>query len=512
MEAVALLLCLGAAGAFHRADAGVLPHTATSPTITVARLVGSARLASPVYGIPTLLSANGNMALTEGTNAAGEPAIFEYDQTGGHWDATPAAVLSSPDTGHTSAFFPLALSADASTLVVGAPARGQGDWSRVYIYSRSNGSWSPTPVAELGNPRTGGDDTDGFGDRASLSGDGSTLLLADSATIDGVPYEGAVYLYRKVAGAWETSPDATFLDPDPIVVSGYGVTVSLTHFGYESTSVSPDGDSVLVGDPANGHPGKAYLYESNPDGTWPTDPQPVAVLQRPAPSGTVDDGFGSHTALSRNGTEAYVGTSNFNVTPALYLFDKNNGTWSTDMTRKFVVPDADTSAFADTHFTLSGDGDTLFLATYQSQESDPDCCGFVYIYRRESGTWSQSPVNELAEPDQYLSPYNNAFGLTSLVATTDGSTVMIGDTQPPNATPAWGGPTYQGPGAAFVFHTTDDWAQPYTGGGTPPPSGSPGGGGSQSGGGGALGGLVLAALLLLLAGRGYAEQDRPARS
>lgn len=520
MGAVALLWCLAGMGALHGADAGVLPHAATSSAITVAQFEGSSGSASPAYGIPTLFSMNGNMALTGGTNAAGKPSIFEYDRTNGAWDASPTAVLSSPDTTHTSVFTPLAVSAEGSTLVAGAPVlvfgATQEDWSRVYIYSRSNGAWSQAPVAVLSNPRTGGNDSDGFGEKATLSGDGSTLLLADHATIDGVPDEGAVYLYEKVNGLWETSPEATFLDPDPIIVSGYGATVSATQFGYWSASVSSDGRSVIVGDPATGHPGKAYLYEANADGTWPADPQPVAVLQRPAPSGTVDDGFGSHVGFARDGTEAYVGTSRFDVTPTLYLFKKSSGTWSTDAVRKFVVPDADTSAYSDTRFALSGDGNTLFLATYQSVESQPNCCGFVYVYQRKNGTWSQSPVNRLAEPDQYLSPYNNAFGQSSLVSTTDGSTVLIGDEQPGNVTPPAGGPSYPGPGAAFAFHTTDDWAQPYTGGGTPPPSagGSPGGGGSQAGGsgGGSLGGLALAALLLLLAVRGYAERGKRRKS
>lgn len=492
--ALAWLILVGVALLSRPAFARAAPSAGTSPGVTVAEFenpLGQGDIGG-AFGSSVLIAADGDIALIDGADAsvpkAGEKGYL-YEKTNGTWDTSPSHVFASSSSTHGLAA--IALSADGATAAfLVSPSDG------VVIFDQVDHVWSSAPVAELSYASDKA--------TAAISADGSELLLGNPyATVNGVPNEGAAYLYEKINGAWASTPVATFLDPAPQIVSGQGSTTSESHFGV--VALSADGNTVLIGDRSDGGIGRAYLYEIQTGANWPEDPVPAAVIE--APSSQSADGFGINVALSSDGNDAFVQNNPLTSSPvpSVYLFDKQGGTWSTAPVRSFALP---SDYYSVPGFAISGDGSVMMTEAGLGLSSGPNCCQVVLVYTRLNGIWTTEPVNRLAEPDELAlaSPYNNDFGSVFFhfqgQISYDGSEALIGDTQSPSASPPPPNqiPTYGGPGVAYAFETTDDWQTPYTGGGTPP---SPPPSGSDGGGGGTFGGWALLGLLLVVGARRY---------
>ncbi|MGP1684569.1 MAG: FG-GAP repeat protein, partial [Giesbergeria sp.] len=162
----------------------------------------------------------------------------------------------------------MALSADGSTLVAGAPVESssasgingnQADNAAefagaVYAFSRSGSTWAQQAYLKASNTETG----DQYGHSLSLSADGQTLAVGAIAEdggakgIDGdqtsnsALYAGAVYLYNREGSGWtqsayvkasDTSSHSTVMGPGSFASFGYGL------------ALSADGRSLAVGAP-----------------------------------------------------------------------------------------------------------------------------------------------------------------------------------------------------------------------------------------------------------------------
>jgi hypothetical protein len=187
--------------------------------------------------------------------------------------APPARVVSTPvqllEPGSDRALAGFAVAIDGDRVLIGAPGRiGGGQAGVVYVFERIAGAWELRPNIEA--PADG--DQGNFG--------ASVALIGDDALI-GRPYagsseEGAAYHYRFDGTTWQPTE----------LVRPAGAP---TRFG---TSVAMSDAFFVVGaiDSGTGQPGRAYVYPRAGG-----DPVPLA------PAGVeAADGFGASVAISGN--------------------------------------------------------------------------------------------------------------------------------------------------------------------------------------------------------------------
>lgn len=245
------------------------------------------------------LSGNGSVAVigAEGfaTNAG---AAYIFSLANGTW-STPA-VISDPDATAFDYFsYPVAISADGSSVLIGSLAAvgGQSHAGKAYLYTVSGSTWSK--AHEFDDPNGVADDF--FGDSGvSLSNDGQTALVgANGVTVGGKFGAGSAYVYSESNGTW--SLPVTLTDPDQTILDNFGFPVA----------ISGDGSAVLIGSEAavqgQGAAGKAYLYILSGD-TW------LKAKEFDDPAATAFDYFGhSGVALSYDGEAAFISAYNTTV-------------------------------------------------------------------------------------------------------------------------------------------------------------------------------------------------------
>jgi hypothetical protein len=150
----------------------------------------------------------------------------------------------------------LALSADASTLVVGAPQESVGE-GVVYVYVAAPGSGLWNLQRKLLPIDVGGVGMGNFGTSVALSAAGDTLAV-------GVPALAAVVLYvRNASGVW-TNQTGLFSAPTSTFLSLFGWSVSM----------NAAGDALAVGAPFDStgatYAGAVYTMTRSAGGVWGT--------------------------------------------------------------------------------------------------------------------------------------------------------------------------------------------------------------------------------------------------
>lgn len=350
----------------------------------------------------------------------------------------------------------VALSADGSTLAIGAPGDSSAshgingdpspseatDYSgAVYVYARVNGRWDQQAYVKASNQ--GGS----FGATVALSADGNTLVAgapAESSNASGVNGNqadtsvfgaGAAYVFTRTTGTWAQQayikPVLEVLQPS-------------TFFG-SALALSADGKTLAVGSPGeyNGlntpnqinFGGAVHVYARNND-TW-------TVHSRVTSSEAEDsDRFGTQLAISGDGQTLAVGAPHrkgflapdalhpsgryVSSVGAAYVLTRNGATWTQQAALK--PPVIEYTAFG-TALALSTDGNTLAVgapgytdAVTPRPVSPPDTAapGTVYTFHRQVGQWSQQT---LLKPT--ISEKLEGFGRT-LAMSADGRTVAVG--------------------------------------------------------------------------------------
>ncbi len=143
-----------------------------------------------LFGTSVSLNAKGNILAI---GASDKSYVDVYTLSNGEWINQ---ILFGPSSFGTS----VSLNADGSMLAVGAPIE-----RKVYLYTLSNDKWT------LLQPElTHTDSKARFGDRVNLSADGSTLVVA--APQGDATGEAAVYLYTLSNGEW--TPAQKLLDTE----------------------------------------------------------------------------------------------------------------------------------------------------------------------------------------------------------------------------------------------------------------------------------------------------------
>jgi len=229
---------------------------------------------SDLFGERVALSADGSTlavaAIQEGSAAIGidgnqannsaqnSGAVYVFINSGTTW-SQQAYVKASNTQGNAKFGTGLALSADGSTLAVGALGESSaatgvgGDQSNnsssaagaVYVFTRSGTTWSQDAYVKASNTGT----LDSFGQRLGLSADGmmlavgapgessaATRIMGDQAD-NSAPAAGAVYMFARSSTAWSQRAYVKAFNTDTMDAFGAGL------------ALSADGSTLAVGAP-----------------------------------------------------------------------------------------------------------------------------------------------------------------------------------------------------------------------------------------------------------------------
>jgi hypothetical protein len=287
----ALVGAAGAAYIFHVSDAGSWSSSET-PTATLTDHRAGRFLYGPVMG----LSADGTTAFVPAVPAKGTRIDVFHVSAADAWAAssTPTATLTLSTTVAISA---LAVSADGTTLVVGAPG-DNGNHGLAYVFHASSESaWASTstPTATLRNKDQGANDFF-TGVEVAISGDGMTVLVSDyqDVTVGG---EGAYVFHASGEDAWTSRSTPTAILSDSTSGDNTGLGLSL--------ALSDDGTVVVLGASyANGLVGMVDVYDIAGEDAWTTTATPTAKLSYAG--GKRLDYFGQEVAASADGDTVFV--------------------------------------------------------------------------------------------------------------------------------------------------------------------------------------------------------------
>lgn len=284
----------------------------------------------------------------------------------------------------------------------------------VYYFVRNGTTWTQsqkivptTKVASLG-----------FGSSVAMSQDGLYALIG-AATADG---KGAVYYFKYVNGAWKEMSKLTASD---------GATSDL--FG-TSVALSADGTYALIGaigdDNQASNCGNVYIFTRSGDG-WTQQ----ATLACPEPEAAIS--FGSAVSLNSDATKAVMSAYQKTVSGtiaagAVYYFTRSGSTWT--YVSRLVSPRVISSGFYGSAVALNQSGTALYVGAYQDNLRGV-ATGAVFAYTLSGSTW----IYDKEYLDQ-LYMANNQFGV-SLSLSGDGSTMFVGSYSSDEAATDAGGVT-----------------------------------------------------------------------
>ncbi|BEP95043.1 hypothetical protein GmRootA79_34270 [Acidovorax sp. A79] len=416
----------------------------------------------------------------------------------------------------------VALSADGSTLAVGAPgddsgatgidgdptnSAASGSGAVVVFVRGSGGGWSQQAYVKASNTALGM----AFGYSVALSADGNTLAVGSvwerggATGINGDQTDtskpgspGAAYVFTRSSSQW--TQQAYVKPSNTGVAQSFGSSVALAADG-NTLAVGAVGESSnatgIQGDQTNSTmptAGAVYVF-SRFGSTWNqqayvkasnTEPTPEYVTSPPLFTPVIANAqqFGTSLALSADGNTLAVGAPgersaamgvngnqsdrSANKAGAVYLFTRSsNSLWS----QLAYVKASNTNAndFFGHRLALSGDGATLAVGALgeaskatgiQGAQGDNAApgAGATYVYTRGSGGWDQQAYIKASNTDA-----GDVFG-NALALSFDGSTLAVGAPQEAsNATGINGNQadnTAWQAGAAYVYRRDGvTWSQ-----------------------------------------------------
>lgn len=364
--------------------------------------------------------------------------------------------------------YSIALSADGSTMAVGAPQEassgtgidgpirdnGAAGAGAVYVFSRVSGGWSQQAYIKASNTDAG----DEFGGALAISADGSTLAVAaerERSAARGVSGDqadntavaaGAVYVFVRTGGSW--SQQAYLKSSNTDLGQEFGVSVALSAdasilvVGADGESSAAEGINGNQADRSVPFAGAAYVFIRT-SGGWSQQ-----AYLKASNTGELDE-FGSAVAISADGSTvavcavgessaaAGVGASQSDnsavLAGATYVFRASRGIWAQEAYIKASNPDR-TDHFG-TAVSMSIDGSWLAVSASQESSSasgvDGDQgnngapnAGAVYVFSRSATVWAQDAYIKASNPDP-----DDGFGgptVDAIALNGDGTTLIVG--------------------------------------------------------------------------------------
>jgi 6-phosphogluconolactonase (cycloisomerase 2 family) len=310
------------------------------------------------------------------------------------------------DASHDELGSSLALSADAKTLVTGAPHSNM-NMGYVKVYRTDDDGWNPM---QLGQTIYGEAVDDYFGDSVDISRDGRTIAIGAPGVYESSDQSGYVRVYYLESDSLSSSWKQVGQD-----ITGETVGDS---FG-ESISLSEDGTILAFGawtNDGNGvDSGHVRVYQLKDSGTnW-------EQLGQDINGDASDDGSGHSVSLSADGKTVAIGqldnseNSDWSGHVRVYQINSEGSSW--EQLGQNIAGVEPYDQFGYWSVTLSPDGKVLAVGAPSYN------IGYVRVYYLETNdigsSWKQIGQDIIGEePDE-------GFGI-SVSMSEDGETLAIG--------------------------------------------------------------------------------------
>lgn len=298
------------------------------------------------------------------------------------------------------------------------------------------------------------DINDNFGHAVAVSDDGNTVAVgarAEDGANNNTPESGAVYVFTRIANAWQ----------GPVLLRASNAGEN-DRFGY-AVALSSNGDTLAVGamneasadaaDPTDNFAtgaGAAYLFARDINGDWSEQ----AYIKASNVEG--GDNFGSAVALSNDGNILAVGApgedGEINLesnSGAVYTFIRNGTTWSQQAYVK--AADAASGDGFGSALSLNAGGTLLAVGSPLEDNGTNANNGAVYLFSFGGVTWSQITILRASN-----SGSDDNFG-TSVALSSSGTSLVIG--APFEDGDGLGTETALDSGAAYVFVNNGSWVE-----------------------------------------------------
>jgi trimeric autotransporter adhesin len=420
----------GAAYVFHVDGEGLWTST-SSPT---AVLADSGSAPGAIFGVSVALSADGTTAVVGAFGAngyTGEADVFHVPGEGS-WAAaspfsTPTATLGESDGAENDFFgYSVAISADGTTALIGAVGVNDGAGVDDVFQVASEASWasSSSPTSILSN--AGGASGDAFGYSAALSADGTTAVVGASS--DNVHSNaGAAYVFH-VAGEGSWAAASPFSSPTATLTVAAG---ALGDQLGDAVALSADGTTALIGAVGvDSGTGAAYVFRVHGESSWGSSSTPAATLTNA--DGATGDAFGFSTALSADGTTAFVGANGASANSgALYVFHApGEGSWGSSTSPTATLTNAagasdDLSGFGNA-VAVSADGTTALVGSVLANSINGAAFEFRALVVPTAPTISNLPASGNYGGGFSATVSTNGDGTTSVTSNSTGVCTATG--------------------------------------------------------------------------------------
>lgn len=319
----------------------------------------------------------------------------------------------------------VALSSDGNTALIGAPYDNSGTGA-VWVLVRSGtfGVWSQQGSKLVGSGATNNNlgfaTGTSFGDSVALSADGNTALIGGPGLNNGA---GAAWIFTRANGTW-TQQGSSLVGTGAVNSQGGANQGS-------SVALSSDGNTALIGAPAdNNRAGAAWVF-TRANGVWTQQGSKlVGSGAVNSPNGAAQ---GASIALSGDGNTALVaGPSDNNGAGATWVFTRGgNGQWTQQGSKLVTAVGANTND----ELAISADGTTFVVGSPGNG---------ALVFTQSNGIWSQQG-NALVGTGQV----GFAYQATSVALSSDGNTALTGAPGDANMGAAW----------AFTRDSNGNWTQ-----------------------------------------------------
>jgi hypothetical protein len=328
------------------------------------------------------------------TAYTGVGAAYVFTRVGDTW--IEQAKLT-PSDGAAGDRFGWSVAISGDTIVVSALWDDVGikvDQGSAYVFTRTAGTW--TEQAKL--TALDGVPLDQFGFSVAVSGDDVIVGAKSLGEEFGVPPQGSAYVFARTGETW--SQQAKLTPSDGFIGNGFGFRVGL------------DGDTVVVGAPAdNDGKGSAYVF-SRTGGTW---------TQQPKLTGSESAAeFGFWVAVA--GDTIVVGDPSDDGKGAAYVFTRTGGDWTeqkkltaSDGAGRGAVPITEGDYFGR---SVAVSGDTVVVGAQFDDIGDNADQGSAYVFTRTGGTWTEQTKLTAADGTE-----GDLFGVSIGVS---GDTAVVG--------------------------------------------------------------------------------------
>ncbi len=390
-----------------------------------AKLVGTGYLGLPGQGFGVALSADGNTAIVGGLNddtsafagfALGQGATWIFTRSGASWSQQGPKLLGSGPGQSDSQGYSVALSADGNTALIGG-SEGVGSAGDLWFFTRSGTVWSqqgPKIILPFIVPPPFTSSQAVFS-AVALSADGNTAVAGSRGL--------GTRVFTRSGGVWTQQG----------LLVGTGMTGSTLDVSFGSAvSISGDGSTIAIGAQTDGNRvGAAWIF-ARANGQW------LQQGNKLVGSGAIGQALqGLKVALSSDGnTLAVTGSADHDSFGAAWVFTRTAGVWS-QQGGKIVPSDVTTPWIFGSAVSLSGDGNTAFIAGY----SPTNLNSALWVFGRTGGVWTQRGPH-------FYGTGGTGTGIQccSIAISADGNTMIAG--APQDNAP---GPNGWGIGAAWIF-------------------------------------------------------------